>query len=179
MARYDPPDYGAEDPSVYGNYGYGDNPGGYGQQPHPDPTPNWRKPLALVGWGVLIAALIAVIIYGIVQLAHGRPNPASVTTTVTATTTSTAPTTTSTTPPTTTTRTTTTTTPTTTTTTTTTTPTTTTTTTTSTTPPTSSATTAPTSTTTTNSAVPGALPTLPAQLPLPSMPTVINLQPGL
>ncbi|WP_099288215.1 oligopeptide transporter substrate-binding protein, partial [Mycobacterium persicum] len=98
MARYDPPDYGADDPTVFGNYGYGDGPGGYGQQPQPTPpTPGWRKPLALVGWGVLIAALIALIVYGIIQLAHGRPTPASVTTTVTTTTpptTTTAPTTT-------------------------------------------------------------------------------------
>ncbi|SON59234.1 hypothetical protein MSIMFI_00716 [Mycobacterium simulans] len=119
MARYDPPDYGANDPSAYGNYGYGGNQGGYGQQPQPEPTPGWAKPLALVGWGVLIAALIAVIVYGIVELVHG-PSPASVITTTTTT------------------------------------------------PP-----------TTTNSPAPGALPTLPSEITLPSMPTVINLRPGL
>nr|WP_244174477.1 oligopeptide transporter substrate-binding protein [Mycobacterium persicum] len=169
MARYDPPDYGGGDPTVYGNYGYGDGPGGYGQQPQPAPSiPGWRKPLALVGWGVLIAALIAVIVYGIIQLAHGRPTPASVTTTVTTTTmpptTTTAPTTT---------------TPTTTTTTTTTSPPTTTTTTTSTTTTTTTTTTSPTTTGTTGAnPSPGALPTLPPQITLP-IPTVINLPPGL
>ncbi|MEK0955682.1 oligopeptide transporter substrate-binding protein [Mycobacterium ulcerans] len=94
MARHDPPDYGAGDPTAYGNYGYGDQRGGYGQQPPPEPTPGWRKPLALAGWGVLIAVLIGLIIFGIIQLAHGRPTPASVTKTVTATMTTTTPTTT-------------------------------------------------------------------------------------
>ncbi|MEK0790900.1 oligopeptide transporter substrate-binding protein [Mycobacterium ulcerans] len=146
MARHDPPDYGAGDPTAYGNYGYGDQRGGYGQQPPPEPTPGWRKPLALAGWGVLIAVLIGLIIFGIIQLAHGRPTPASVTKTVTATMTTTTPTTT--TAPTKTTTTTTTTAPTTTT------------------------------TTTTNPMSPGAMPTFPSQL-TPSIPTVINLPPGL
>ncbi|MEK0981227.1 oligopeptide transporter substrate-binding protein [Mycobacterium ulcerans] len=134
MARHDPPDYGAGDPTAYGNYGYGDQRGGYGQQPPPEPTPGWRKPLALAGWGVLIAVLIGLIIFGIIQLAHGRPTPASVTKTVTATMTTTTPTT----------------------------------------------TTAPTTTTTTttNPMSPGAMPTFPSQL-TPSIPTVINLPPGL
>ncbi|MEK0478206.1 oligopeptide transporter substrate-binding protein [Mycobacterium ulcerans] len=138
MARHDPPDYGAGDPTAYGNYGYGDQRGGYGQQPPPEPTPGWRKPLALAGWGVLIAVLIGLIIFGIIQLAHGRPTPASVTKTVTATMTTTTPTTTTTT------------------------------------------TTAPTTTTTTttNPMSPGAMPTFPSQL-TPSIPTVINLPPGL
>ncbi|WP_373200097.1 oligopeptide transporter substrate-binding protein [Mycobacterium marinum] len=128
MARHDPPDYGAGDPTAYGNYGYGDQGGGYGQQPPPEPTPGWRKPLALAGWGVLIAVLIGLIIFGIIQLAHGRPIPASVTKTVTATMTTTTPTT--------------------------------------------------TTTTTTNPMSPGAMPTFPSQL-TPSIPTVINLPPGL
>ncbi|MEK0460508.1 oligopeptide transporter substrate-binding protein [Mycobacterium ulcerans] len=128
MARHDPPDYGAGDPTAYGNYGYGDQRGGYGQQPPPEPTPGWRKPLALAGWGVLIAVLIGLIIFGIIQLAHGRPTPASVTKTVTATMTTTTPTT--------------------------------------------------TTTTTTNPMSPGAMPTFPSQL-TPSIPTVINLPPGL
>ncbi len=135
MARHDPPDYGAGDPTAYGNYGYGDQRGGYGQQPPPEPTPGWRKPLALAGWGVLIAVLIGLIIFGIIQLAHGRPTPASVTKTVTATMTTTTTTTTTTTPTTTT-------------------------------------------TTTTNPMSPGAMPTFPSQL-TPSIPTVINLPPGL
>ncbi len=91
MTRYDPPDFGANDPTAYGNYGYGPGGGGYGPptgggyppEPEPEPTPGWRKPLALVGWGVLIAVLIALIIYGIVLLARGRPSPATVTSTVT------------------------------------------------------------------------------------------------
>jgi|SRR5947209_11216762 cytoskeletal protein RodZ len=44
-------------------------------------VPGWRKPIALVGWAVLIAALIAVIVWGINQLAQGPGTPAAVTTT--------------------------------------------------------------------------------------------------
>ncbi|HSS24629.1 MAG TPA: hypothetical protein VLL82_09560 [Mycobacterium sp.] len=61
-----------------------DHPGGSAgiQQPVPDePTPGWRKPIALVGWGVLIAVLIGLIIWGIIQLTQGPPTPAQVTTT--------------------------------------------------------------------------------------------------
>lgn len=67
MARHEPPD----------------GTGG-GQEPELEaPIPGWRKPIALVGWGVLIAVLIALIIYGIIQLAHGSPprEPATTTTT--------------------------------------------------------------------------------------------------
>ena|SRR5947209_12393782 len=44
-------------------------------------VPGWRKPIALVGWGVLIAALVGVIVWGINQLAQGPATPAAVTTT--------------------------------------------------------------------------------------------------
>jgi hypothetical protein len=46
-----------------------------------EPIPGWRKPIALVGWSVLIAVLIGLIIWGDIQLAQGHPPPASVTTT--------------------------------------------------------------------------------------------------
>ncbi|BDB40204.1 MULTISPECIES: oligopeptide transporter substrate-binding protein [Mycobacterium] len=153
MTRYDPPQLGPHDPAGYGNHGYG---GGHGHDPTTEPTPGWRKPLALVGWGVLIAVLIGLIIYGIVLLSRGRPSPAS----VTSTTTTTAPASTTTTQPTTTTTTTSTTTP-------------------------ATETTSPTTTsgsqTTTpaNSPAPGLIPRLPSQIKLPSIPTVINLPPGL
>ncbi|OBK50923.1 hypothetical protein [Mycobacterium kubicae] len=136
MARYDAPDAGANGP-LYGQY-----------EQEPEPTPGWRKPLALVGWGLLIAVLIGLIIYGIILLSQG---PAPTPTTTTATPTTTASTTTT---PTTTSSTTTSTTTTTTTTPTTTTP------------------------TTTNSRGEGALPRLPSQITLPLIPTVINLPPG-
>jgi cytoskeletal protein RodZ len=61
-----------------------DHPGGSAgiQQPlAEEPIPEWRKPIALVGWGVLIAVLIALIIWGIIQLAQGPPTPAQGTTT--------------------------------------------------------------------------------------------------
>jgi hypothetical protein len=38
-----------------------------------DPIPGWRRPIALVGWGTLIAILIALIVWGIIQLAQGAP----------------------------------------------------------------------------------------------------------
>lgn len=47
-----------------------------------EPIPGWRKPIALAGWGALIAILIALIAWGIVQLAQGAPpqEPATPTT---------------------------------------------------------------------------------------------------
>ena len=80
MARRAPVDYGVDDTVVI-DYGY-DEIGGADPEPE-DPIPGWRKPLALAGWGVLIAVLIALIIWGIMQLTQGaRPQePATVTTT--------------------------------------------------------------------------------------------------
>jgi len=79
VAGNDPPDYGADNPTGYG-----------GNEPEPQaPLPGWRKPIALVGWGVLIAVLIGLIIWGIIQLAHGAPTQAPATTTTTTTTTTT------------------------------------------------------------------------------------------
>lgn len=81
MARYDPPDYG-----------HGGNGGGDGQEPLPEePLPGWRKPIALVGWCVLIAILLGLIIWGIIQLAQGSPPQRPATTTNTTTTTTTTP----------------------------------------------------------------------------------------
>jgi cytoskeletal protein RodZ len=64
-------------------------------------VPGWRKPIALVGWAVLIAFLIGVIVWGLNQLAQDRATPSAVTTTTTAppATTATPTTTTTTTPP--------------------------------------------------------------------------------
>jgi cytoskeletal protein RodZ len=43
-------------------------------EPEPqEPIPGWRTPIALAGWGVLIAILIALIVWGIIQLAEGAP----------------------------------------------------------------------------------------------------------
>jgi hypothetical protein len=38
-----------------------------------EPIPGWRTPIALAGWGVLIAILIALIVWGIIQLTEGAP----------------------------------------------------------------------------------------------------------
>ena len=51
------------------------------QQPEPAaPTPRWRKLIASVGWGVPIAVLIALNLWGILQLAQGPRTSAPVTT---------------------------------------------------------------------------------------------------
>jgi hypothetical protein len=63
MAGREPGHYGAGDTIVQDNYG---------PEPEPDaPIPGWRKPIALVGWGVLIAILLGLIIWGIGQLVDG------------------------------------------------------------------------------------------------------------
>jgi cytoskeletal protein RodZ len=78
VTGYGPPDDPSEAPT--GQYNYGE----YGQQqPEPGSTPWHRKPAALIGLGVLAAILIALVIYGIVELTHGggstSPSPSSTT----------------------------------------------------------------------------------------------------
>ncbi len=61
-----PPDDPSEAPT--GQYNYSD----YGQpQTDTGSTPWYRKPAALIGLGALAAILIALVIYGIVELTHG------------------------------------------------------------------------------------------------------------
>lgn len=71
MARHAPTDHFVDDdPTVYINYDEDD----HGARPGPeDPMPGWRKPIALIGWGVLIVVLIALIVWGVMQLAAGTP----------------------------------------------------------------------------------------------------------
>lgn len=101
MATNDPPDFAAaSEPAVSGTYGYSGQEGGE----EPEPVPGWRKPIAFVGWAVLIAVLIGLIIFGIIQLLQGpEPTPATPPTTNTSATTTTTTPPTATTPPTTTT----------------------------------------------------------------------------
>jgi hypothetical protein len=72
MARHAPSDYFVDDdPTVFIHYGDDES---VSAQSDPDaPIPGWRKPIALAGWGVLIAVLIALIVWGIIQLAQGTP----------------------------------------------------------------------------------------------------------
>ncbi|ORA78494.1 oligopeptide transporter substrate-binding protein [Mycobacterium malmoense] len=90
MARREPPLYGAGDTIVQDDYGHVDNGvDAADQEPVSDgPIPGWRKPIALVGWGLLIAILIALIVWGIAQLVQSAPpqEPATTTTTTTTTT---------------------------------------------------------------------------------------------
>src|ERR1700753_3443952 len=68
------------------------------RMPELAPVPGWRKPIALVGWGLLIAVLIGLLVYGIFLLSQGSGSaPATTTTTKTTTTTSVPPPTTTTT----------------------------------------------------------------------------------
>ncbi|MCV7028459.1 oligopeptide transporter substrate-binding protein [Mycobacterium sherrisii] len=71
MARHAPADHFVDDdPTVYIHY----DEDGPGAQPQPDdPIPGWRKPAALIGWGLLIAVLIALIVWGVMQLVAGTP----------------------------------------------------------------------------------------------------------
>jgi len=47
------------------------------QEPQPEePIPGWRKPIALVGWGALIAVLIGLIIWGVTGTpTNNSPSP--------------------------------------------------------------------------------------------------------
>jgi hypothetical protein len=87
MARHAPADYGVDDPTVF--LYYGDDEYGSAEPEPDDPIPGWRKPIALIGWGLLIAVLIALIIWGIIQLVHGTPPREPATTPTPATTTAT------------------------------------------------------------------------------------------
>jgi cytoskeletal protein RodZ len=81
VATNDPTGFGANDPAAHSNYGY------RGEDEAPEPVPGWRKPIALVGWCLLIAVLIGVIIWGTLELTQGSdatpPAPTTTSTTVT------------------------------------------------------------------------------------------------
>ena len=84
MTGYGPPDDPSEAPT--GQYNYGD----YGQQnPEPESTPWYRKRAALIGLSALVAILLAVVIYEIVDLTHtgGSTTPSTSPTTSAAVTT--------------------------------------------------------------------------------------------
>lgn len=89
MARRAPADDGVEDPTDYIYIGDDEHAGAESDEP----IPGWRKPIALAGWGILIAVLIALIVWGIIQLVRGAPPQQPVTnpTPVTATTTTARP----------------------------------------------------------------------------------------
>ncbi|MBV9320505.1 MAG: hypothetical protein JOZ23_13235 [Mycobacterium sp.] len=121
MARYGPPGDPSEQPTRRIDYRAGGQwpPGSYGSdlaappgqpesgepQPPTAPTPWYRKRAVVIGWGLLVVILIALIIYGLIELGTrgGGPAPTQTTTTTPTTTTTTAPTTTTTAPSTTTT----------------------------------------------------------------------------
>ncbi|BBX24315.1 hypothetical protein MTER_37260 [Mycolicibacter terrae] len=60
---------------------------GWSEPPEPPPTPWYLQPLALIGWGVLTALLIAGLVWGMVRLVNkesGDATPTTVTSTTVA-----------------------------------------------------------------------------------------------
>lgn len=83
MAGYDyrgTGNYG-EPAGYYSEYGeLGGPPAGWSAPPEPPPTPWYLQPLALIGWGVLTALLIAAMVWGMVRLVNkdsGDTTPAT------------------------------------------------------------------------------------------------------
>ena len=92
MTGYGPPDDPSEAPT--GKYNYSDYGDDGQQQLEPGSTPWHRKPAVLVGLGVLVVILIALVIFGIVELTRGgsgSTSPATSSTTPAAVTTTTTP----------------------------------------------------------------------------------------
>jgi hypothetical protein len=86
VTGYGPPDDPSEAPT--GQYDYGD----YGQQqPEPEATPWYRKRAALIGLGALVAILLGLVIYEIVDLTHGGGSTSPSTSSTTPTAVSTTP----------------------------------------------------------------------------------------
>ena len=96
------PPHLSDSPEPTGRYAALESP-----QPELAPTPWYRRRAVVIAWGLLVAILIVLIIYGLIDLVGrggGAPTPTyTITNTPTTTTTTTAPTTTATTPSTTTT----------------------------------------------------------------------------
>ncbi|GBG40393.1 hypothetical protein NJB14197_53370 [Mycobacterium montefiorense] len=121
-----PPDNFNNEPTRYRDVGSGDRP--QGDEPPPrgpdrfegeasldpfddegtEPTAWYRRPVVLIGWGLMVLILIALIVYGIIELIGDQGTGSTPSTTTTPSHTTTTTTTTTTTPPSTTTPTTTT-----------------------------------------------------------------------
>jgi hypothetical protein len=89
VTGYGPPDDPSEAPTGLYNYGHDGD-----EQPEPGSTPWYRKRAALIGLSALVAILLAVVIYEIVDLTHtgGSTTPStSPTTSAAVTTTPSAP----------------------------------------------------------------------------------------
>lgn len=123
MASNGPRDDFHNQPTQHGDFGAPEQPPtgqvpSYGSPPNPsegfeqpgdvdpfdqeaEPTPWYRKPGMLIAWVVSVVILIALIVFGIIELIHGQQTvshiPKTTTSTTTTTTTTTAPTTTTTT----------------------------------------------------------------------------------
>ncbi|MGB7868973.1 MAG: hypothetical protein WBM01_11960 [Mycobacterium sp.] len=84
MTGYGPPDDPSEAPTGLYNYGRDGD-----EQPEPGSTPWYRRRAALIGLSALVAILLAVVIYEIVDLTHtgGSTTPSTSSTTSAAVTT--------------------------------------------------------------------------------------------
>jgi hypothetical protein len=108
VARFGPPDEFHNQPTRRADFSQGEPQAAQSPEPpepfepEPEPTPWYRKPKALLAWTLCVAILIALIIYGILQLTKGGPSRPTPTTTTTPATTTTTPPSTTTTPSTTT-----------------------------------------------------------------------------
>ncbi|GFG73571.1 hypothetical protein [Mycobacterium botniense] len=99
MASNVPPDDFSNQPTQHANFGAlpRETAGPIESEPfEPEPLPWYRKPRALIAWALFVLVLIALIIYGILQLIKGgpsrptptpTPSPTSTTTTTPRTTT--------------------------------------------------------------------------------------------
>jgi hypothetical protein len=123
VARYGPPDDFNNQPAQHAKFGMGGNPSSGGPPPPPPPVPQpppdrfeppesldaldedteptewYRRPVVLIGWGLTVLILIALIVYGIIELIHGDQGTSHIPSTSTPSTAPPTATTTTTTPP--------------------------------------------------------------------------------
>ncbi|OBI20997.1 hypothetical protein A5712_16570 [Mycobacterium sp. E2327] len=108
MASNGPPDDFHNQRTQYANYGAAEPPPDQPEQPEaldpfeqePEPTPWYRKPAGIIAWIIAVLILLALIVYGLMELIQGgkgtspSPSTTSSTTPTTSTTTTMTPTTT-------------------------------------------------------------------------------------
>lgn len=101
MASNGPPDDFHNQRTQYANYGAAEPPPDQPEQPEaldpfeqePEPTPWYRKPAGIIAWIVAVLVLLALIVYGLMELVQGgqgtSPSPSTTSSTSPTTTTTT------------------------------------------------------------------------------------------
>ncbi|ORW87050.1 hypothetical protein AWB92_24375 [Mycobacterium sp. IEC1808] len=101
MASNGPPDDFHNQRTQYANYGAAEPPPDQPEQPEaldpfeqePEPTPWYRKPAGIIAWIVAVLVLLALIVYGLMELIQGgqgtSPSPSTTSSTSPTTTTTT------------------------------------------------------------------------------------------